>query len=202
MSFYSKAAALGVLVIGFTLPIGATASASEDCERDDYCNPETPEYVCVPDGDDVDSDGDGVRDDEVNCDEGTGDTGDSGDSGDSGEVLPADGGTSTGAPGGAETGDDAEVLPADGGNSTAAPGGAETGGEGETGAPMPGQAGAQAGAPGQAEAAASAAQTAPSGTLPFTGGDVVGLTLIGAGALAVGTVLVLRSRKSAAPTTA
>lgn len=42
-----------------------------------------------------------------------------------------------------------------------------------------------------------AAATAPSGSLPFTGGDVVGLTVIGAGALALGTIMVSRSKRSA-----
>lgn len=35
---------------------------------------------------------------------------------------------------------------------------------------------------------------ASGGTLPFTGGDVLELTAIGAGALAIGTVLIRRSR--------
>jgi hypothetical protein len=43
--------------------------------------------------------------------------------------------------------------------------------------------------------APAAAESAPSGTLPFTGGDVVGMPAIGLGAVAVGTVLVRRSRK-------
>jgi hypothetical protein len=52
-------------------------------------------------------------------------------------------------------------------------------------------------APAAAETPAPAAvESAPSGSLPFTGGDVVGLTVIGAGALAIGTVLVRRSRKA------
>ncbi|MGD9797549.1 MAG: LPXTG cell wall anchor domain-containing protein [Acidimicrobiia bacterium] len=37
---------------------------------------------------------------------------------------------------------------------------------------------------------------AASATLPVTGGDVVGMTVLGAGALAVGTILVRRSRKA------
>jgi hypothetical protein len=49
-------------------------------------------------------------------------------------------------------------------------------------------------------AAPAAAETAPTGTLPFTGGDVVGMTAIGLGAVAVGTVLVRRSRKDGAQT--
>jgi hypothetical protein len=36
-----------------------------------------------------------------------------------------------------------------------------------------------------------------SSTLPFTGGDVAGLALIGAGAALAGTVLVRRSRRAA-----
>jgi uncharacterized surface anchored protein len=37
------------------------------------------------------------------------------------------------------------------------------------------------------------------GTLPVTGGDIVGLLVIGAGATAAGTVLVRQSRRRAAP---
>ena len=48
------------------------------------------------------------------------------------------------------------------------------------------------------EAPAPAAQQSPSGSLPFTGGDVVGMTVIGAGAIALGTVLVRRSKRSGA----
>jgi len=35
----------------------------------------------------------------------------------------------------------------------------------------------------------------PSGTLPVTGGDIAGMTIIGLGAVATGTVLVRRSRR-------
>jgi len=83
-------------------------------------------------------------------------------------------------------------------------GGAESG-EGvldsSEGAPGSAETDATGGA-GEGESPAAAQQTAPSGSLPITGGDVVGMTIIGAGALAVGTVLVRRSRKSAAATTA
>lgn len=69
-----------------------------------------------------------------------------------------------------------------------APGGAETDdvlSEGET-----------VGAP-----AAAAAETAPvSGSLPITGGDVVGLSVIGAAAIGLGSVLVRRSRRAATVT--
>jgi LPXTG-motif cell wall-anchored protein len=45
-------------------------------------------------------------------------------------------------------------------------------------------------------AAATATSSAPvSGSLPFTGGDVAGLTLAGAGLTAVGAGLVVRSRR-------
>jgi hypothetical protein len=44
---------------------------------------------------------------------------------------------------------------------------------------------------------APAVSTAPSGSLPFTGGDVVGMAVIGFGALALGTLMVLRSKKAA-----
>jgi hypothetical protein len=40
-------------------------------------------------------------------------------------------------------------------------------------------------------------QTSNDGTLPFTGGDVVGLSLIGIGALAGGTALVRSGRRKA-----
>jgi LPXTG-motif cell wall-anchored protein len=38
--------------------------------------------------------------------------------------------------------------------------------------------------------------TQASGSLPVTGGDVVGIALLGAGAVAAGTVLVRRTRKA------
>ena len=52
---------------------------------------------------------------------------------------------------------------------------------------------------GNAEAGANAdagagAATAPSGTLPFTGGDVVGIAIIGAAAIGLGALLVRRSK--------
>lgn len=43
-------------------------------------------------------------------------------------------------------------------------------------------------------AAAEAPRSAPAGELAFTGGDVVGMTVIGAGALGLGTILVRRSK--------
>jgi hypothetical protein len=42
-----------------------------------------------------------------------------------------------------------------------------------------------------------AATTTNTSTLPFTGGDVAGLALIGAGAVLAGTVIVRRSRRPA-----
>jgi hypothetical protein len=50
--------------------------------------------------------------------------------------------------------------------------------------------------PAAAELPAEAAQnsSAPSGELAFTGGDVLGMTIIGAGALGAGTILVRRSK--------
>lgn len=52
--------------------------------------------------------------------------------------------------------------------------------------------------PSEAEKPAAVTPTsstsAPSGELPFTGGDVVGLTIIGAGALGLGTIMVRRSK--------
>jgi hypothetical protein len=44
---------------------------------------------------------------------------------------------------------------------------------------------------------AVSAQTSNDGSLPFTGGDVVGLSLIGVGALAGGTALVRSGRRKA-----
>jgi hypothetical protein len=66
-----------------------------------------------------------------------------------------------------------------------APAGAEVLGESET-----------------APAAAAAAETAPSGTLPFTGGDVVGMTVVGAAAVGIGAVMVRRSRRVGSSQTA
>ena len=44
---------------------------------------------------------------------------------------------------------------------------------------------------------APASAPASSGTLPFTGGDVAGMVLLGVGALAIGTVMVRRSKAQA-----
>ena len=109
MSVYRKLAAIGVLAVGLTLPLGSVASAQQCTADEDYCNPDTPE---------VDA---------------------------GAEVLPE------------------EVV-------------------------------APTGAPAQAEV--PVAEEAPSGNLPLTGGDVLGMTVIGAGAIAVGTVLVRRSKRT------
>ena len=45
---------------------------------------------------------------------------------------------------------------------------------------------------------ATTTTTTRTSTLPFTGGDVAGLALIGAGAAIAGTVMVRRSRRTAA----
>jgi hypothetical protein len=50
---------------------------------------------------------------------------------------------------------------------------------------------AATGAPGSVEASSA---TAPSGSLPFTGGDVAGLVVIGAVAVGAGTLMIRRSR--------
>jgi hypothetical protein len=42
--------------------------------------------------------------------------------------------------------------------------------------------------------AVEATQAAPSGSLPFTGGDVAGLVIVGGAALGVGVLMVRRSR--------
>jgi hypothetical protein len=64
---------------------------------------------------------------------------------------------------------------------------AEVLGEEASVAPAPAQ------APAQVEAAGA---TAPSGSLPFTGGDVAGLAIVGAGAVGAGAVMIRRSRKT------
>jgi hypothetical protein len=81
--------------------------------------------------------------------------------------------------------DEAEVMPNE----------AEQGG-GPTGGPATVEGTSTEAAPASAEVSPAAA-AAPSGTLPFTGGDVIGMTVIGAGAVALGSILVLRSKKSA-----
>lgn len=98
-----------------------------------------------------------------------------------------------------------------GGNPIEVPAGGETGGAGSGETPAGGEtgeisipggetggelAGEEAG--GDDTGAAGAAQTAPTGSLPITGGDAVGLAVIGAAAVATGTVLVRRSRRDAA----
>ena len=47
--------------------------------------------------------------------------------------------------------------------------------------------------------AVQAEKPAPAGELAFTGGDVLGMTIIGAGALGVGTILVRRSKAAKQP---
>ena len=46
--------------------------------------------------------------------------------------------------------------------------------------------------------APAAVESAPTGSLPFTGGDVVGITVIGAAALGLGTIMVRRSKAAQA----
>jgi hypothetical protein len=200
MKIFSKAAALAVLLLGFTLsgaanaqtypapppgdtptiPTGGDTPGGPGGSSDEQCIPDadnvdsdgaggTDDEVacdeqCIPDGDNVDSDGAGGTDDEVACDEDTprGDTDDNDDeSDDDGDVL----------------GGDTEDNPT-GGETVGVPGGVEAGT-----ATVGGGAGAGAGA-----------ATAPSGSLPLTGGDVLGLTAMGAAALAVGGAMVRRSR--------
>jgi hypothetical protein len=48
-----------------------------------------------------------------------------------------------------------------------------------------------------AEVGAAGAETAPGGSLPFTGGDVLEIALLGAGLLAAGTVVARRNRANA-----
>jgi len=49
-----------------------------------------------------------------------------------------------------------------------------------------------------AEAPATTSTEAPSGELPFTGGDVAGLAIIGVGALGLGAVMVKKSKAAKA----
>ena len=56
--------------------------------------------------------------------------------------------------------------------------------------------GSSSGTPGSQETESTGAQSS-GGSLPFTGGDVVGLALIGAGAVVGGTMLVKSGRKKA-----
>jgi LPXTG-motif cell wall-anchored protein len=67
----------------------------------------------------------------------------------------------------------------------------ETGKTGDTGTGDTADTGDQETAGAAADRSGQAA-----GSLPVTGGDVIGLTLLGAGALAAGTVLVRRTRRS------
>lgn len=86
--------------------------------------------------------------------------------------VPAEGESPTGGPGGGDTGALGGVAPAS--SEAASPGGVAAGGE---------------------QAVGGAAAAAPSGALPVTGGDLAALVMIGAGAVAVGSVLVRRSRR-------
>lgn len=66
---------------------------------------------------------------------------------------------------------------------------------GETGG-LPGE--AEPGVAGENETVGEAAQAAPEGTLPFTGGDVAGLVLIGGAAVGAGALLLRRSKTATA----
>jgi hypothetical protein len=147
MKHYSKAAALGALLIATFLPISAAHAEGAQCAEGTHANGNTDPNApyCSPDVPNVGSE-------DVNNG-----------GGDNGAVLPAE-----------------AEKPTSGGSTDVAPGSGES---------------TPVGAPASAENAPTAA-TAPSGTLPFTGGDVVGMAIIGAGALGIGTVLVKRSKKS------
>ena len=108
------------------------------------------------------------------CNPDTPDSGgsDEGSSGQPGGVIvggPAGEETSRGGAGGAAGEDGAEVL------------------------------GAESEAPTDADAVGAGAATAPSGSLPITGGDVVGIAALGAVAVGLGTVLVKRSKAARQP---
>lgn len=79
------------------------------------------------------------------------------------------------------------------GTGVTAPPGGETGGA--PGGVEPGN--AQQPQEGETETLGAGAQAAPEGTLPFTGGDVAGLVLIGGAAIAGGALLLHRSKATA-----
>lgn len=83
------------------------------------------------------------------------------------------------------------------GTGVTAPPGGETGGEtgGAPGGVEPGNAAQPQ--EGETETLGAGAQAAPEGTLPFTGGDVAGLVLIGGAAIAGGALLLHRSKATA-----
>lgn len=56
--------------------------------------------------------------------------------------------------------------------------------------------GSQVGAPASVATPAAAPASTTPGSLPFTGGDVAGLAIVGAAAAGAGAILVRRSRKS------
>jgi LPXTG-motif cell wall-anchored protein len=156
MSIFTKAAALGALLVALLLP--AAAASAQECTGD-YCNPDVPSVGGNDAGDGDDSD--------------DGDVGAGGDENDEGgETGGAAGGSESGGAGGAEVDDDGEVL----GVGEERSGGGPAGAEGEV---------------------LAGAASAPSGSLPLTGADVVQLVAIGVAAIGVGSVLVRRSRRTA-----
>ena len=85
------------------------------------------------------------------------------------------------------------------GTGVTAPPGGETGGEigGETGG-LPGKGDTKPDELGESETVGGGAQAAPEGNLPFTGGDVAGLVLIGGAAIGAGALLLRRTKTAAA----
>lgn len=83
------------------------------------------------------------------------------------------------------------------GTGVTAPPGGETGGEtgGAPGGVEPGN--EQQPQEGETETVGEGGQAAPEGTLPFTGGDVAGLVLIGGAAITGGALLLRRSKATA-----
>jgi hypothetical protein len=169
MKIFSRAAALAVLLIALFLPV---AHADPTC-TDPYCTPNTPNHGSQ----DCGSTGGTDLTTGAPCDTTT--TVPKGESCDEMNGGAANGGTDNTAvcEHGAVSPSESQQTPTGGGSTSGGAAGAEA-------------------AP--AAASAPAAATAPSGSLPFTGGDVAGMTIIGAAALAMGLVLVNRSKKAKA----
>lgn len=185
MKTFSKIAALALLLLAL---VPATAAQAQDCSQDPYCNPDTPSNDSNDRNDDDDTD---VEDSDFEecVEDGVGESDDTlGEECETprGELCDEqNGGAANGGTDDEDVCDDTDVLPSESENTP-------TGGGTDTGA---GDAEGPAGAAAEADAA-----TAPSGALPLTGGDIIGMAAIGAVALGLGTVLVRRSRtmKSAA----
>ncbi|HEX4906753.1 MAG TPA: hypothetical protein VFU93_14945 [Acidimicrobiales bacterium] len=98
-------------------------------------------------------------------------------------------GDSAGGPGGAPVSGGAAGSGGTTDDGTAGNGGTTGGGTAVLGAESEAPTGAVS-----AESGGAAAATAPSGALPITGGDVIGIAAFGAAAVGLGTILVKRSK--------